>query len=108
MFKNTLLGTDGLAAAERAAKVAASLAMRYDAQITVIHTFSPIPRRLGGPSFDKAARKALSESRQLVESMVNRVHELDAHGLNWLQSILLGSVSMTEAQHVRCLVLVVK
>ncbi len=140
MFQNILLGTDGSTASERAAEVAASLSMHYNAQITVIHAYSPIPRRLGEPNFDEAARKALGESRQLVEGTASRLHELGtaktdcdviggaaaeviltaaqtrqvdlivlgAHGLNRLQSILLGSVSMTVAQRAPCPVLVVK
>ena len=125
MFQNILLGTDGSAAPERAAEVAASLSARYNAQVTVIHAFSPIANRLGEPNFEEAARKALGESRQLVESTASRLHELGvaktdcdvmggaaadviltvaqtrqadlivlgAHGLNRLQSILLGSAS---------------
>jgi nucleotide-binding universal stress UspA family protein len=120
--------------------VAASLATRYDAQVTVIHVFTPIPKHFGEPNFDEAVQKALGESRQMVEDATRRLQELGvartdcdvigdaaadviltvadtrradlivlgAHGVNRLQSILLGSVSMTVAQRAQCPVLLVK
>jgi len=76
MFQHILLGADGSAASERAAEIAASLATRYNAQVTVLHAFTPIPHRLGEPNFEEAARQALGASQQLVESTVSRLHEL--------------------------------
>ncbi|GIV84533.1 MAG: universal stress protein [Candidatus Roseilinea sp.] len=76
MIKHILLATDGSAAAERAAEMAASLAKRYDAKLTVVHAYAPVPMFLGEPNYSQAVERALEEGRKLVEGVANRLREL--------------------------------
>lgn len=76
MIKHILLATDGSAAAERAADMAASLAMRYDAKLTVVHAYHPIPLFLGEPNYSQAVERTLEVGTRLVEGVANRLREL--------------------------------
>ncbi|MCS7056587.1 MAG: universal stress protein [Thermoflexales bacterium] len=76
MIKHILLATDGSAAAERAADMAASLAMRYDAKLTVVHAYHPIPIFLGEPNYSQAVERALESGTKLVQGVANRLREL--------------------------------
>ncbi len=76
MIKHILLATDGSAAAERAADMAASLAVRYDAKLTVVHAYSPVPLFLGEPNYSQAVERVLEGGTKLVEGVANRLREL--------------------------------
>ncbi|MFC1463640.1 MAG: universal stress protein [Candidatus Brachytrichaceae bacterium NZ_4S206] len=76
MIKHILLATDGSAAAERAADMAASLAMRYDAKLTVVHAYHPVPIFLGEPNYSQAVERVLEGGTKLVEGVANRLREL--------------------------------
>lgn len=76
MIKHILLATDGSAAAERAAEMAASLAMRYDAKLTVVHAYHPVPIFLGEPNYSQAVERVLEGGTKLVEGVANRLREL--------------------------------
>jgi nucleotide-binding universal stress UspA family protein len=49
MFGSILLATDGSSHAEKALEYARDLALREDAQVTVVHAFEPVPTHLGEP-----------------------------------------------------------
>lgn len=76
MIQNILLATDGSAAAERAADFAASLAVRYDAEVTVLHAFARLPSHLGEPNYSRALYKTLEEAKSLVASVAKRLREM--------------------------------
>ncbi len=76
MIKHILLATDGSAAAERAADMAASLAIRYDAKLTVLHAYHPVPVFLGEPHYSQAVERTLEGSTRLVEGVSKRLREL--------------------------------
>lgn len=76
MIKNILLATDGSAAAERAADFAASLAVRYDAVVTVLHAFTPVPGSLGEPDYSRALYETLDEAKALVADAAKRLREM--------------------------------
>ncbi|MCS6847459.1 MAG: universal stress protein [Anaerolineae bacterium] len=76
MIKHILLATDGSAAAERAADMAASLAMRYDAKLTVVHAYHPVPIFLGEPNYSQAVERVLEGGTKLLESVAKRLREL--------------------------------
>lgn len=75
MIKNILFATDGSASAERAADLAASLAVRYEAKITVLHAFTPVPGYLGEPNYSKALYETLEDAASLVENIAMRLRE---------------------------------
>ncbi len=76
MIKNILLTTDGSAPAERAADFAASLATRYEAKVTVLHAFTPVPGHLGEPNYSRALYKTLEEAESLVADAAKRLREM--------------------------------
>ena len=87
MIKNILLATDGSAPAERAADFAASLARRYDAKITVLHAYHPVPSILGEPEYSRKLYKTMSEAEELVESVVARLRE---QGVKEVDSVIIA------------------
>lgn len=76
MIKNILFAADGSASGERAADLAASLAVRYEAQITVLHAFTPVPSHLGEPNYSRALYETLDDATSLVENVAIRLREL--------------------------------
>lgn len=76
VIQHILLATDGSAAAERAADLAASLAIRYGAKLTVLHALHTIPFVLGEPNYTQALNQALDAGRRLVEDVSKRLREL--------------------------------
>jgi nucleotide-binding universal stress UspA family protein len=73
MLQHVILATDGSAAAERAADYATTLAARYGAKVTVLHTFPPVPGFLGEPNYSQRLDKALGEARSLVGDVATRL-----------------------------------
>jgi nucleotide-binding universal stress UspA family protein len=73
MFQYVMLATDGSAPAERAADLAAALAARYSAKVTVLHTFPPVPDFLGEPNYSQMLDKTLTEARTLVGDVAKRL-----------------------------------
>ena len=73
MLQYVMLATDGSAAAERAADFATTLAARYGARVTVLHTFPPVPNFLGEPNYSQRLDKTLGEARALVGDVAKRL-----------------------------------
>jgi len=76
MIEHILLATDGSAAAERAADMAASLAIRYGAKLTILHAYHPIPIILGEPNYSQALERALEGGNRLLEGVSRRLREI--------------------------------
>jgi nucleotide-binding universal stress UspA family protein len=76
MIQNILLATDGSAPSERAADFAASLAARYEAKVTVLHVFTPLPGHLGEPNYSRALHQTLEEAKSLVADVAKRLREM--------------------------------
>jgi nucleotide-binding universal stress UspA family protein len=76
MIQNILLATDGSAPAERAADFAASLALRFQATVTVLTAFTPAPARPSEPHPGRPPRRILDEARALVEAAARRLREM--------------------------------
>ncbi len=76
MMQHILLATDGSAAAERAASLAASLARRYGARLTVLHAYAPPPNFLGEPNYSQALKQALDDSQALLHGTAKRLREM--------------------------------
>jgi nucleotide-binding universal stress UspA family protein len=70
-----LLATDGSGPAERAADFAASLALRYEARVTVLHAYTPVPAYLGEPNFSRALYKTLDEAQAMVGEAAERLRQ---------------------------------
>jgi len=75
-MQHILLATDGSAAAERAASLAASLALRYGARLTVLHAYAPPPSFLGEPNYSQALKRALEDSQALLNDTAKRLREM--------------------------------
>ena len=73
MLQYVMLATDGSAAAERAADFAATLAARYGAKVTVLHTVPPVPDFLGEPNYSQKLDKTLGEAQALVGDVAIRL-----------------------------------
>ncbi len=82
MIQNILLTTDGSGPASRAAELAASLAARYGAQITVLHAYDAIPSQLGEPFYNEALTGVLQKAQALVDSVAARLLELGVAHVN--------------------------
>jgi len=76
MIEHILLATDGSAAAERAAEMAASLAMRYGAKLTILHAYHPISFFLGEPNYTQVLGRELEKGNQLLEGLRKRLGEM--------------------------------
>lgn len=76
MIQEILLATDGSAAAERAASFAASLAIRYNARLMVLHAFAPLPRYLGEPTYSRVVYRTLEEAQTLLSDIAKRLREM--------------------------------
>lgn len=76
LFQTILLATDGSAAAERASEYAASLAVRYDAQVLVLHALDAPPDTFSEPNDSRALERTLTEAHALVAGIAARLHEL--------------------------------
>lgn len=76
MFKHILLATDGSAAAERAADYTVSLAMHYDARVTVLYAYAELSTILGGPNYSQTLSHILREAASVVVRTADKLHGL--------------------------------
>lgn len=76
MIRHILLATDGSASATRAARLAASLAIRYGAKLTVLHAFQPVPAVLGEPNYSRALDRALEHATDLLAQTAKHLREM--------------------------------
>ena len=76
MIQSILLTTGGSASAERAADFAASLATRYGAKVTVLHSFTPVSSYLDEPNYSRKLHKTLEEAKSLVVNVAKRLREM--------------------------------
>jgi nucleotide-binding universal stress UspA family protein len=76
MIQNILLATDGSAAAGRAADFAASLALRFDAGLTILYVHSPTAAKPSAilPPYDPA--QGLVSAQALVADLAIRLHQM--------------------------------
>jgi nucleotide-binding universal stress UspA family protein len=76
MIQSILLATDGSTHADRAADVAAALALRFGAGLTVLHAYGP-PLRHSEPAGAPASSDQVAEGAQtLVASLASRLRGL--------------------------------
>jgi len=138
MIKSILLATDGSRTAERAADLAASLALRFGADLTILYAEGPPPRRVAAG--DMVVPQAAEGVRTFLPRLADRLHGLGiatvdtkvvegpavnvivgvaesrqpdvlvlgARGWGTWQGPGLGSVSMAVLQRAGCPVMVVK
>lgn len=78
MFRHILAGVDESDSALAAVRVAADMAMRYDARLTLVHAFGPIPRYLGPELYDEAATRAISHGEQLLQAARSAIPDVPA------------------------------
>jgi nucleotide-binding universal stress UspA family protein len=136
MIQSILLATDGSPTAGRAADLAASLALRYSAALTILHACGPT----AGNSRQRAATQVEAEAQQLVAELALRFHDMGiavvdtevvegpavnvilgladtrrpdvivvgARGQSNWPGQFLGSVSMAVTQRAECPVFIVK
>lgn len=76
MFHTIMLATDGSAAAERASDCAASLALRYNAQVLVFHALAAPSESYGEPNYSPVLGPRLAAARDLIDAATRRLHEL--------------------------------
>jgi|SRR5919108_2554245 nucleotide-binding universal stress UspA family protein len=76
MIASILLATDGSRPAKQAAEFAASLALRFQAKVTVLHAYTPVPAYLGEPNYSRAFYETLDEVNALVEDTASRLHDM--------------------------------
>lgn len=131
MIEKILLATDGSEASARGSDFAASLALKYDAQVMVVHAIPPsLPGRGESEEHSISLVRAVADQlRQIgikqvdevsstgtpVNIILNLAHNykpdiiiIGARGLGAWSGLILGSVSMAVAQRAECAVLVVK
>jgi len=82
MFKNIILAVDGSEYSHRASEYAKSLAERYEADLFLIHVFSPTSDLLGYQDFEKlyskrksAGQAILDEAKKLLDSTTIKVNQ---------------------------------
>ncbi|MCE7984494.1 MAG: universal stress protein [Caldilinea sp. CFX5] len=76
MFKHILLATDGSAAAERAADYTASLAMHYDAKVTVLYAYAELSIIQGDPTYGQTLTHLLRQAASVVVRTADKLHGL--------------------------------
>jgi nucleotide-binding universal stress UspA family protein len=82
MIKHILLATDGSTAAERAADFAASLALRFGAELTLLYAEGPPPRRSEATGAAIVAPQAPESAQVFLSRLVGRLHELGIAGVD--------------------------
>ena len=81
MIRRILLATDGSKPAGRAADFAASLAIRYRAEITIVHAYIPLLEYRGEPDYRNRLHGSLDSAEELVESLAQRLLEMGVDGV---------------------------
>lgn len=76
MFHTIVLATDGSAAAERACDFTASLALRYHAQVLVLHALAAPSDVYGEPTYSQVRGARLAAARALVDAVARRLCDL--------------------------------
>jgi nucleotide-binding universal stress UspA family protein len=74
-FSKILLATDGSPNGEGALRYACDLALRYDAQVIVVHAYSPLPTYLGEPWGAQVIEKSITEGRKVADRVAERLRE---------------------------------
>jgi nucleotide-binding universal stress UspA family protein len=74
MIRHILLATDGSRAAERAADLAASLALRFGAELTLLYAEGAPPRRQGAGGTGLAAPDAPESVHLFLSRLADRLH----------------------------------
>lgn len=67
MFKTIILAVDGSESAGRALEMAASLARKDEAAITVVNAYQRVSPLLGSPNYQSRVKHVLTLSEELVE-----------------------------------------
>ena len=71
MFKNIVLAVDGSEYSHRAIEYAKSLADCYEANLWLIHVFSPTSDLVGYQDFEKLYAKRKSNSQAVLDKVSN-------------------------------------
>ena len=90
MFKTIILAYDGSESANNALQLAAQIAIRDDASITLVHAFDPMPVWVGTPDFPVAVamEPRLVYSEELLDKAETQLRELGVENIE--QTILEG------------------
>ena len=80
MFKNILLATDGSAASEHAAQIAAGMARMHGAKLTVLYVVDPYPYLGIGESNPLGFQSYMSAAHEYAAQAHARVAELCSQG----------------------------
>jgi len=76
MICNILLATDGSASSQRAAEMAAALAIRFRSKVTVLHAYAPISVNAGASEFPSSVCRTLQESQALTVRVASQLRKL--------------------------------
>ena len=88
MFKRILLATDGSPHAEEALKYARDLALRDDAQVTVVYAFHPVPAYLGEPGRQNLISHSVTEGERVANHAAEKLRKA---GVEVIIEVLEGS-----------------
>lgn len=66
MFKRIIVGVDESETSRAALRAAADIARHYDAALTLVYAYGPLPRYLGAELYDTAAAKAIMHGEELL------------------------------------------
>lgn len=68
MFDTIIVGVDGTERGERATRVAADLAEKYDAKLILVFSYEPVPRYLGSELYEEAVTQAIGHGEGILEA----------------------------------------
>ena len=101
MFKKIILAVDGSEGAGRALEMAASLACKDDAAITVVNAYQRVSPLLGDPDYKSRVQLYIGLSEELVEKAEQQLH---AQGVTNIEKNVLegpASIAITNAATAR-------
>lgn len=76
MFRQILLATDGSPDAVQALAYARDLALRYGAQVIVVHAFEPVPTYLGDPAEGRVMGCRVAKGEDVANDAARKLHEV--------------------------------
>ncbi|MDQ7029439.1 MAG: universal stress protein [Ardenticatenia bacterium] len=73
MFTTIVVGVDGTARSEHAARVAANIAQKYGASLILVYAYDPVPRYLGTNLYEEAVARAIAHGEEVLEQTVSHL-----------------------------------